>query len=96
MTEPSVFVEDVSKLKDADELKQAYVGLKDTNRYYVTTSTPPRVLFLFLLVTKLHVHCKYDEQRVVHACACGMFVNISLSCADLLGSCVSHWKSMIS
>uniref|UniRef100_A0A7N6BCI0 Unconventional myosin-Va n=1 Tax=Anabas testudineus TaxID=64144 RepID=A0A7N6BCI0_ANATE len=32
MTEPSIFVEDVSKLKDADELKQAYIGLKDTNR----------------------------------------------------------------
>lgn len=32
MTEPSVYVEDVSKLKDADELKQAYIGLKDTNR----------------------------------------------------------------
>ncbi|XP_049449700.1 unconventional myosin-Va isoform X6 [Epinephelus fuscoguttatus] len=32
MTEPSVFAEDVSKLKDADELKQAYIGLKDTNR----------------------------------------------------------------
>ncbi|XP_068455850.1 unconventional myosin-Va isoform X1 [Clinocottus analis] len=32
MTEPSVFVEDVSKLKDAGELKQAYMGLKDTNR----------------------------------------------------------------
>ncbi|CAL1604235.1 unnamed protein product [Knipowitschia caucasica] len=32
MTEPSVFAKDVSKLKDADELKQAYVGLKDTTR----------------------------------------------------------------
>uniref|UniRef100_A0A1A8NPF6 Myosin VAa n=1 Tax=Nothobranchius rachovii TaxID=451742 RepID=A0A1A8NPF6_9TELE len=32
MTEPSVFADDVNKLKDADELKQAYVGLKDTNR----------------------------------------------------------------
>ncbi|XP_068586287.1 unconventional myosin-Va isoform X1 [Cebidichthys violaceus] len=32
MTDPSVYVEDVSKLKDADELKQAYMGLKDTNR----------------------------------------------------------------
>lgn len=32
MTEVSVHVEDVSKLKDADELKQAYIGLKDTNR----------------------------------------------------------------
>ncbi|KAI3377056.1 hypothetical protein L3Q82_000264 [Scortum barcoo] len=32
MTEPSVYVEDVSKLKDADELKQACIGLKDTNR----------------------------------------------------------------
>ncbi|XP_034435607.1 unconventional myosin-Va isoform X4 [Hippoglossus hippoglossus] len=32
MTEPSVYVVDVSKLKDADEIKQAYVGLKDTNR----------------------------------------------------------------
>ncbi|XP_028257130.1 unconventional myosin-Va isoform X8 [Parambassis ranga] len=32
MTEPSVYAADVSKLKDADELKQAYVGLKDTNR----------------------------------------------------------------
>uniref|UniRef100_A0A672JLA9 Unconventional myosin-Va n=1 Tax=Salarias fasciatus TaxID=181472 RepID=A0A672JLA9_SALFA len=32
MTEPSVYADDVSKLKDADELKQAYVGLKDTNR----------------------------------------------------------------
>ncbi|XP_021165351.2 unconventional myosin-Va isoform X9 [Fundulus heteroclitus] len=32
MTEPSVFAQDVNKLKDADELRQAYVGLKDTNR----------------------------------------------------------------
>ncbi|XP_051236546.1 unconventional myosin-Va isoform X2 [Dicentrarchus labrax] len=32
MTEPSVYAEDVSKLKDADELKQACIGLKDTNR----------------------------------------------------------------
>ncbi|XP_014895993.1 unconventional myosin-Va isoform X2 [Poecilia latipinna] len=32
MTEPSVFAKDVNKLKDADELKQAYVGVKDTNR----------------------------------------------------------------
>uniref|UniRef100_A0A3Q4GY60 Myosin VAa n=1 Tax=Neolamprologus brichardi TaxID=32507 RepID=A0A3Q4GY60_NEOBR len=31
MTEPSVYKDDVSKLKD-DEVKQAYVGLKDTNR----------------------------------------------------------------
>lgn len=33
MTEPSVFAEDVSKLKDAGEIKQAYISLKDTNRY---------------------------------------------------------------
>ncbi|XP_028298967.1 unconventional myosin-Va isoform X10 [Gouania willdenowi] len=32
MTEPSVYADDVSKLKDTDEIKQAYVGLKDTNR----------------------------------------------------------------
>uniref|UniRef100_A0A3Q3VV77 Unconventional myosin-Va n=1 Tax=Mola mola TaxID=94237 RepID=A0A3Q3VV77_MOLML len=32
MTEPSVYTEDVCKLKDADELKQACIGLKDTNR----------------------------------------------------------------
>uniref|UniRef100_UPI0037E91C7C unconventional myosin-Va isoform X1 n=1 Tax=Semicossyphus pulcher TaxID=241346 RepID=UPI0037E91C7C len=32
MTEPSIYAEDVSKLKDADELKQACIGLKDTNR----------------------------------------------------------------
>ncbi|CAG14888.1 unnamed protein product, partial [Tetraodon nigroviridis] len=32
MTEPSVYAQDVSKLKDADELKQACIGLKDTNR----------------------------------------------------------------
>ncbi|KAJ3593545.1 hypothetical protein NHX12_005879 [Muraenolepis orangiensis] len=32
MTEPSHHVVDVSKLKDTDEIKQAYVGLKDTNR----------------------------------------------------------------
>ncbi|XP_076612163.1 unconventional myosin-Va isoform X1 [Chaetodon auriga] len=31
-SEPSVYAEDVSKLKDADELKQACIGLKDTNR----------------------------------------------------------------
>lgn len=34
MTEPSVYAGDVSKLKDADELKQACIGLKDTNRYF--------------------------------------------------------------
>lgn len=43
MTEPSVFVEDVSKLKDADELKQAYIGLKDTNRYFITAGAPPNL-----------------------------------------------------
>ncbi len=43
MTEPSVYVGDVSKLKDADELKQACIGLKDTNRYFVTASTPPNL-----------------------------------------------------
>ena len=32
MTEPTHHVVDVSKLKDTDEIKQAYVGLKDTNR----------------------------------------------------------------
>lgn len=40
MTEPSVYAEDVSKLKDADELKQACIGLKDTNRYFVIASAP--------------------------------------------------------
>lgn len=34
MTEPSVYAEEVSKLKDPDELKQACIGLKDTNRYF--------------------------------------------------------------
>ncbi|XP_068180501.1 unconventional myosin-Va isoform X1 [Antennarius striatus] len=32
MTDPSVYAADVSKLKDADELKQACICLKDTNR----------------------------------------------------------------
>lgn len=36
MTEPSVYTQDVSKLKDADELKQACIGLKDTNRWVLT------------------------------------------------------------
>lgn len=35
MTEPSVYAQEVSKLKDADELKQACIGLKDTNRYFI-------------------------------------------------------------
>lgn len=55
MTEPSVYAEDVSKLKDADELKQACIGFKDTNRYFVTASSPhhsmPR---LHLAVPLLH------------------------------------------
>ncbi|XP_034042761.1 unconventional myosin-Va isoform X3 [Thalassophryne amazonica] len=32
MTEPSAYLVDVNKLKDVDELKQAYLGVKDTNR----------------------------------------------------------------
>ncbi|KAM4602413.1 unconventional myosin-Va [Polymixia lowei] len=32
MTEPSHYVEDVSKLKDSNEIKQAYIGLKESNR----------------------------------------------------------------
>ncbi|XP_046897765.1 unconventional myosin-Va isoform X2 [Hypomesus transpacificus] len=32
MTDPVHHVEDVSKLKDSGEIKQAYIGLKDTNR----------------------------------------------------------------
>lgn len=51
MTEPSIYVEDVSKLKDADELKQAYIGLKDTNRYFAAASATP----LFLVVTFISV-----------------------------------------
>lgn len=42
MTEPSVYAHEVSKLKDADELKQACIGLKDTNRYLVFMAGNPR------------------------------------------------------
>lgn len=42
MTEPSVYKDDVSKLKD-DEVKQAYVGLKDTNRYFLTATSLPHL-----------------------------------------------------
>lgn len=41
MTEPSVYAQEVSKLKDADELKQACIGLKDTNRYVVFMARNP-------------------------------------------------------
>ena len=41
MTEPTHHVVDVSKLKDTDEIKQAYVGLKDTNRCCSTVSSVP-------------------------------------------------------
>ncbi len=39
MTEPLPYIEDVQKLTDAKEISQAYMGLKDTNRYmYFTVS----------------------------------------------------------
>lgn len=50
MTEPSVFAQDVHKLKDADELKQAYVGLKDTNRYTAIQLFPLSILKSGLLL----------------------------------------------
>ncbi|XP_075907269.1 unconventional myosin-Va isoform X3 [Nelusetta ayraudi] len=43
MTEPSVYAQEVSKLKDADELKQACIGLKDTNRCPRLVRTPLEV-----------------------------------------------------
>ncbi len=33
MTEPLPYIEDVQKLTDAKEISQAYMGLKETNRY---------------------------------------------------------------
>lgn len=33
MTEPLPYIEDVQKLTDAKEISQAYVSLKETNRY---------------------------------------------------------------
>lgn len=51
MTEPSVFAKDVNKLKDADELKQAYIGLKDTSRYAV--SPFPSILLVFVAVPSI-------------------------------------------
>ena len=56
MTEPSVYAEDVSKLKDSDEIKQAYVGLKDTNRYFVTDSTPPNLQIHTFIIRCISIH----------------------------------------
>lgn len=101
MTEPSVYAEDVSKLKDADELKQACIGLKDTNRYFVTAGTPPSLQVFTLnslqAPTPSSMFCpSYVTKLITMTCKKCVFVNTALSCADLLGSCVSRWKSVIS
>lgn len=33
MTDSTIFLEDVQKMKDKGEIAQAYIGLKETNRY---------------------------------------------------------------
>lgn len=33
MTDATILLEDVQKLKDRGEIAQAYIGLKETNRY---------------------------------------------------------------
>ena len=71
MTEPSVYVEDVSKLKDADEIKQAYVGLKDTNRYFITASRPLTPFYLFCPLTR--PQCNYGvclSVACIRVCMC--------------------------
>ena len=68
MTDTPSFVEDVSKLKDADELKQAYISLKDTNRYFVTAGvfTSVNVEFTFFLI--YHHHFSYVQISYVTEC----------------------------
>lgn len=90
MTEPSVYAQDVSKLKDADELKQACIGLKDTNRYFFMASCPPIIPnLILLLLSKL---CQGLAPSVQEMCGCER----CLSCADLPDSCIVLWKSVIS
>ena len=75
MTEPSVFADDVNKLKDADEIKQAYIGLKDTNRYAPPAISPPllqvfsdlpstpclhQLFFVPFNAVKLQIHCTFN------------------------------------
>lgn len=79
MTEPSVYAHDVSKLKDADELKQACIGLKDTNRYTLAfspvTSTPAVTVALT------------SKERVavnLVLCRSAPFMHSSLEVSDLL------------
>lgn len=97
MTEPSVYTEDVCKLKDADELKQACIGLKDTNRYFVMAGCP--------LHSKARLHPPSFVQILPGCWSFTNFtiiykksavVNAALSCADLQDSCVIAWKSVIS
>lgn len=33
MTDSTILLEDVQKMKDKGEIAQAYIGLKETNRY---------------------------------------------------------------
>lgn len=51
MTEPSIYAQDVSKLRDADELRQACIGLKDTNRWVHLLSSLPLLKLLCPLTT---------------------------------------------
>jgi len=72
MTDPVHHVEDVSKLKDSGEIKQAYIGLKDTNRY------SPLFLHLFLRLN-LSPPLLYPQ---LHWCLC-VFLEV---CVGFLGS----------
>lgn len=36
MTDSTILLEDVQKMKDKGEIAQAYIGLKETNRYEVS------------------------------------------------------------
>lgn len=93
MTEPSVYAEDVSKLKDADELKQACIGLKDTNRYLFFMPSRPAVIPdpALLLLSK----CRQGlAPPILYKKWCGC--ERCLSCADLPDSCIILWKSVIS
>lgn len=81
MTEPSIYAHDVSKLKDADELKQACIGLKDTNRYALSHPTHTHTLLLSVTVP-----LTYKKRVAVNLVPCrsATLVRSPLEVSDLL------------
>lgn len=94
MTDATILLEDVQKMKDKGEIAQAYIGLKETNRYtfsfFILWSVGVCCDTLCVLCSVSSVHVCLEN---THSWACNLISSVKLLCAvfekdlEIMGKC---------